>query len=168
MDGKQKEELSTSQRQAIIKLLEKSDKDRRFIKNWRPISLLNIDVKILTKALATKLKKVLNSIVGINQTAYVEGRFIGEATRLISDVLEVTKECNIPGYMVLMDVEKAFDSMDHGFLLEVLKVFGFGENFLNWIKIIFTNQENCIMNEGNSTGYFKLERGARQGDHISA
>ena len=115
MDGKQKEELSTSQRQAIIKLLEKSDKDRRFIKNWRPISLLNIDVKILTKALATKLKKVLNSIVGTNQTAYVEGRFIGEATRLISDVLEVTKECNIPGYMVLMDVEKAFDSMVHGF-----------------------------------------------------
>ena len=53
--------------------------------------------------------------MGSNQTAYVEGRFIGEATRLISDVLEVTKECNIPGYMVLMDVERAFDSMDHGF-----------------------------------------------------
>ncbi len=69
------------------------DKDRRFIKNWRPISLLNIDVKILNKALAKKLKGVLKSIVGANQTAYVEGRFIGEATRLISDILEVTKEC---------------------------------------------------------------------------
>ena len=66
---------------------------------------------------------VLKSIVGANQTAYVEGRFIGEATRLISDILEVTKECNIPGYMVMMDVEKAFDSMDHGFLIEVLKIF---------------------------------------------
>ena len=127
MEAKVKKELSASQRQAIIKLLEKMDKDRRFIKNWRPISLLNIDVKILNKALAKKLKKVLKTIVGANQTAYVEGRFIGEATRLIYDVLEVTKECNIPGYMVLMDVEKAFDSMDHGFLLEVLKTFGFGE-----------------------------------------
>ena len=168
MEAKVKEELSASQRQAIIKLLEKMDKDRRFIKNWRPISLLNIDVKILNKALAKKLKKVLKSIVGSNQTAYVEGRFIGEATRLVSDILEVTKECNIPGYMVMMDVEKAFDSMDHGFLLEVLKNFGFGENFIKWIRIILTNQESCVMNGGNSTGYFKLERGARQGDPISA
>ena len=49
-----------------------------------------------------------------------------------------------------------------------LKAFGFGENFINWIKIILTNQESCVMNGGNSTGYFKLERGARQGDPISA
>ena len=122
----------------------------------------------MNKALASKLKKVLKTIVGANQTAYVEGRFIGEATRLISDVLEVTKECNIEGYMVMMDVEKAFDSMDHGFLIDVLKVFGFGKNFIDWIKIILTNQESCVMNGGNSTGYFNLERGARQGDPISA
>ena len=86
MEAKVKKELSVSQRQAIIKLLEKMDKDRRFLKNWRPISLLNIDVKILNKALASKLKKVLKTIIGAKQTAYVEGRFIGEATRLISDV----------------------------------------------------------------------------------
>ena len=107
----------------------------------------------MNKALAKKSKKVLKTIVGANQTAYVEGRFIGEVTRLISDVLEVTKECNIPGYMVLMDVEKAFDSMDHVFLLEVLKTFGFGENFIKWISIILTNQESCVMNGGNSTGF---------------
>ena len=109
--------------------------------------------------MANKLKKVLKTIVGANQTTYVEERFIGEATRLISDVLEVTKECNIEGYMVMMDVEKAFDSMDHGFLIDVLKVFGFGENLINWIQIILTNQESCVMNGGNSTGYFKLESG---------
>ena len=168
LSAKAKMELSPSQRQAIIKLLEKSDKDRRFIKNWRPISLLNIDVKIFNKALANRLKKVLSSIVGANQTAYVEGRFIGEATRLISDILDVTKECNIPGYMVMMDVEKAFDSMDHEFLLDALKVYGFGENFIKWIRIILTKQESCVMNGGNSTGYFNLGRGARQGDPISA
>ena len=101
--------------------------------------------------------------MGANQTAYVEGRFIGEATRLVSDILEVTKECNIPGYMVLMDVEKAFDSMDHGFLLRVLKAFGFGENFIKWIRIILTNQESSVMNGGNSTSYWKLERGQDKG-----
>merc|ERR1712015_356781 len=70
--------------------------------------------------------------------------------------------------MVMMDVEKAFDSMDHDFLIDVLKVFGFGGNFIDWVKIILTNQESCVMNGGNSTGYFNLERGARQGDPISA
>ena len=80
--------------------------------------------------MANKFKNVLKSIVRANRFAYVEGWFIGEATRLISDILEVKKECYIPGYMVLMDVQKAFDSMDHGFLLEVLKIFGFEENFI--------------------------------------
>ena len=67
-----------------------------------------------------------------------------------------------------MDIEKAFDSMDHSFLIEALKVFGFGETFITWIKIILKNQESCVMNGGVSTGYFNLSRGARQGDPISA
>ena len=162
------QELSTSQRQAIIKLLEKKDRDRRYIKNWRPISLLNIDVKLLNKTLASKLKQVLPAIIHSDQTAYVSGRFIGESTRLISDILETTKILNIEGYILTMDIEKAFDSMDHSFLMETLKAFGFGENFMKWISIILKNQESCVMNGGISTGYFKLLRGARQGDPISA
>ena len=76
---------------AVIKLIEKRDRDKRFIKNWRPISLLNTDTKLITKALAKRLKKVLPSLVSYNQTAYVENRFIGENGRLISDILEMTK-----------------------------------------------------------------------------
>ena len=162
------QELSASQRQAIIKLLEKKDRDRRFIKNWRPISLLNIDVKLLNKTLASRLKQVLPAIINSDQTAYVSGRFIGESTRLISDILETTKALNIEGYILTMDIEKAFDSMDHSFLIEALRVFGFGEYFIKWIIIILKNQESCVMNGGLSTGYFKLLRGARQGDPISA
>ena len=67
-----KGELSTSQRQAVTKLTEKKDRDKRLIKNWRPISLLNIDMKLITKVLATRLKKVLPSLISPNQTAYVE------------------------------------------------------------------------------------------------
>ena len=67
-----------------------------------------------------------------------------------------------------MDIEKAFDSMDHSFLMDALKAFGFGENFMKWISIILKNQESCVMNGGVSTGYFKLLRGARQGEPISA
>ena len=82
--------LSSSQRQAIIKLLEKREKDKRFINNWRPISLLNVDTKIISKAIANKLKSILPSIISHDQTAYVKGRFICESTRLISDILEIT------------------------------------------------------------------------------
>ena len=168
MLSKQKGELSSSQKQAVIKLIEKKDRDKRFLKNWRPISLLNIDVKLLNKSLAYKLKKTLPSIIKSDQTAYVPGRFIGESARQISDILEVTKTFNIPGYMITMDIEKAFDSMDHVFLLKVIEKFGFGKKFIDWIRIIIKNQESCVMNGGNSTGYFILERGARQGDPISA
>ena len=58
-EAKEKGILSTFQRQAIIKLIEKKDRDRRFIQNWRPVSLLNIDLKVISKALSENLKKVL-------------------------------------------------------------------------------------------------------------
>ena len=64
--------LSISQRQAIIKLIAKKDRDKRFVKNWRPISLLNVDTKILSKSLAEKLKHVLPELISSNQTAYVK------------------------------------------------------------------------------------------------
>ena len=72
------------------------------------------------------------------------------------------------GFLVTMDIEKAFDSLDHDFLIEVLQFFGFGEEFISWIKILLFKQESCIINNGTTTKYFNLKRGARQGDPISA
>lgn len=90
IDGKNKGFLSPSQRQAVIKLLEKKDKDKRYIQNRRPISLINFDAKLLSKVLAERLKSVLPSLIMHDQTAYVANRFLGESVRLISDVLETT------------------------------------------------------------------------------
>ena len=75
---------------------------------------------------------------------------------------------NISGYLLAIDIEKAFDSMNHTFLFSVLKKFGFGASFIDWIKVILNDQESCVMNGGRSTGYFPLQRGARQGDPISS
>ena len=99
--------LSISQRQAIIKLIAKKDRDKRFVKNWRPISLLNVDTKILSKSLAEKLKHVLPELISSNQTAYVKNRCISESGRLISDVIEMCDILDIPGYLVTMDIEKS-------------------------------------------------------------
>ena len=163
-----KGELSNSQKQAVIKLIEKKDKDKRLIQNWRPISLLNIDLKILSKALANRIKKYLPFLISSNQTAYVEGRFISEGGRLFSDILQVTDFLNIRGLVVTVDIQKAFDSVNHLFLITALKKFGFGKEFIKWIQILLKNQESCIINGGTTTKYFKLEKGTRQGDPISA
>ena len=101
--------LPISQGQAVIKLIAKKDRDKRFAKNWRPISLLNVDTKILSKSLAEKLKNVLPELISSNQTAYVTNRYISESGRLISDVIEMCDILDIPGYLVTMDIEKAFD-----------------------------------------------------------
>ena len=104
-------ELSTSQKQAIIKLIDKKDRNRRYIKNWRPISLLNVDMKIASKALALRLEKILPEIIQADQYAYVKGRTIFDAIRTIDDIMEYTKIQQLPGLMVAFDFEKAFDSL---------------------------------------------------------
>ena len=111
-------------------MIEKKGKDKRYIKNWRPISLLNVDAKILSKILASRVKKVISSLITSDQTAYVPGRVIGESIRLTSDLIEYSNIQNIPGYLVTVDTEKAFDSVDHTFLSFVLQKFGFGKNFI--------------------------------------
>ena len=71
-------------------MLEKKDKNKRFIKNWRPISLLNTDMKIISKVLSTRIKNVLPFLISSNQTAYVKNRFMSESERVISDILEIS------------------------------------------------------------------------------
>ena len=105
--------MSTSQKRGIISLIPKKDKDKKYLKNWRPISLLNNDYKIVTKALALRLEKVLPMIISANQTGYyVKGRYIGESLRIITDMMSFTKKKNIPGLAVFLDFEKAFNSIE--------------------------------------------------------
>ena len=74
----------------MIKLLENKGRNKRLIKNWRPISLLNINLKILSEALAAKLKSVLPSRIALQQTVHVQNKHIGEGERLISDALDIS------------------------------------------------------------------------------
>ena len=67
-----------------------------------------------------------------------------------------------------MDTEKAFDSLDQDFLSSALRKFGFGKNFITWIKTLLKDQPLCVINDGKTTQYFNLQRGYRQGDPISA
>ena len=134
------DELSTCQKQAIINLIEKKDGDKRLIKNWRPISLLNVDMKLISKALASRSKSVF--IVNENQVPYVSNRFISESGRLISDVLEITDSLDIEGILRTAHINKAFNSINHSVLMCVLKKFGFGNDFLKLMQMLMKNPES--------------------------
>ena len=130
--------------------------------------MLNTDVKILSKVLAQRLKKTLPFLISGNQSAYIDGRFISEGGRRISDLLEISNTLKLDGLLATIDIQKAFDSVDHAFLISTLERYGFGNRFVRWAKILLKNQESCIIYGGNTMKYFKLEKGARQGDPISA
>ena len=108
------------------------------------------------------------NLISSNQIAYVASRFISEWGRLISDILEMTDILNMEGYFLTIDIEKALDSVDRSFLLAILEKYGFKKTFLRWTETLLNNHESCIINGGITNYYFKLKKGARQADLISA
>ena len=163
----EKGELENSQKQGIIRLIEKKNKDKRYVTNWRPISLLNVDVQIASKARTLRLEKVLSDLISEDQCAYLKERNIFDAVRTIGDIMDYTKLYNLPGLMVTIDFEKAFDSLSWNFLFKTLEKFNFGESFIKWIRLLYTNISSCIMNNGVATPLFSIRRGVRQGDLLS-
>jgi hypothetical protein len=138
------------------------------LKNWRPISLLNTDYKILAKLFANRLQKVISSCVSEDQSGYIKGRYIGENIRLILDIIEYTNLKIDPGIIIFLDFEKAFDSISWDFLFKTLIAFNFGDYFISWIKILYNKPLCCVSNNGHATQFFEISRGIRQGCPISA
>ena len=159
--------LSISQKQGIITLLPKKDKDTRYLKNWRPISLLNTDYKIMTKCISSRLKRVLPYIISPNQTGFMKDRYIGFNVRLLFELIEYAEEENKPGIIFSIDFEKAFDSVSWKFLEKCIDYFNFGDSFKKWVNIFTSDISSCVINSGWSTGFFSLQRGVRQGCPLS-
>ena len=103
-------------------------------------------MKIVSKVLSTRIKNVF--LISSNQTTHLKNRFISESGRVISGILEISSSLALEGFLVTVGIEKAFDSVNHCFLLHVLRKFGFGIDFVSWIKTILNNQESCIVNGG--------------------
>ena len=165
--GKREGQLSLSQRRGIITLIHKKGKPEDKLKNWRPISLLNIDYKIMTKTLAKRLEKVVSHLVHPNQSGFIKGRFIGEGIRFVEDIIEYMDYNKEPGLLLQLDFEKAFDSVEWPFLLHVLKQFGFGDDFIEWVKVCYTDIFASVGNSGFYTLWFEIKRGVRQGCPLS-
>ena len=142
------------QRRALLMLIPKGNKDKRLLKNWRPISLLNVDYKIMAKALATRIQKVISSVINSDQVGYIKGRYIGDNIRTILDILEITKKEVDPGLLVMIDFEKEFDTVSWQFLYKTLDYFNFGPIFKHYINLLCTSPECCVTNNGFHTEFF--------------
>jgi exonuclease III len=161
-------ELSELQKQSVISLIPKKDKNLAEINNWRPISLLNVDYKIATKSIANRIKKVIPDIINTDQTGFIKGRYIGENVRTINDVIEKVNKANEKGIIFFSDFEKAFDSLDHDFIFKCLDYFNFGSSFKKWVKLFYSDVKSCISNNGYTSEFFQVKRGVRQGCPLSS
>lgn len=160
-------ELSITQQQGLIVCIPKENKSRLLLKNWRPITLLNIVYKIASGSIANRIKKVLDKLISKDQTGFISGRFIGENIRSVYDIMQFTEEQNIPGLLLLIDFEKAFDSLSWSYINKVLTYFNFGPSIRQWIKVFYKNSSSAVLQCGFLSNFFKLGRGCRQGDPIS-
>ncbi len=159
--------LTKSQRTAVMSLIHKKD-DKEDIGNYRPISLTNVDYRILAFVLANRLQSVIGKVINNDQTAYIKGRYMGYNIRLINDVIDYYDLLSKPGILLSIDFKKAFDSVEWNFIYKTLQAFNFGESFIRWVKTIYNCPEACIKNNGYISNSFELTRGIRQGCPVSS
>ena len=165
--GFEHEQMSVTQRQGVITCIPKEGKPKRFLKNWRPISLLNVTYKIASACIANRIKNVLPTIVHEDQKGFLKGRYIGDNIRLLYDLLVYTEKENIPGLLLMIDFEKAFDSVSWSFLHKALEFFNFGPDLRKWIKLFYNGINSCVSVNGQYSTWFSIARGVRQGDPSS-
>ena len=159
--------LSISQQRGIITLIPKKAKNIKKIYNWRPISLLNVDYKILTKMFATRIKQTLHTIIHTDQRGFIPGRYIGENIMEILSIIDKLEIEDKPGLLISIDFYKAFDTIEWSFIQKAFTFFNFPEYLTKWIRILYTNINSRIINNGHMSEGFNLTRGVRQGCPLS-
>ena len=107
---------------------------------WRPICLQGVDIKIIAKILATRLKNALEYVIHKDKVGFRAGKYIGETLQFIMDLMGKAEKDKIDGFILSLDIEKAFDSVEWPYLDEVLEKFGFGMKFRKWVRVLRGNK----------------------------
>lgn len=159
--------LPPTLRQASISLLLKKDKDPVKCSSYRPISLLNVDVKILAKMLALRLETVLPSLVSSDQTGFIKNRQLFFNIRRVFNILYTPSSTQVPEVLLALDAATAFDRVSWEYLFYTLQQFGFGNTFISWVKLLYTSPLASVRTNDTYSPYFPLQRGTRQGCPLS-
>lgn len=155
--------LTQEQRPGILTLIPKKDQDRLSLNNWRPITLLNTDLEIISKAISNRIQLCIKDIVRPDQTGFIRGRTIGTNINNIQAVINQTKTSSSTGLLFVTDYRKAFDTIQWELIHFALKACRFGDYISSAVKMLFNKIRTCIFNSGFLSGYFYLTRGIRQG-----
>ena len=160
------DQLFVTHMRGVLTLIPKKG-DQKLLINKRPICLLDVIYKLIAKVLVTRMNKVIDKLVNRNQTGFMKGRYIGENTRLISDVITYCETDNIDGILLAVDYRNAFDSIEHEFIWYTLEAFNFGQEVIAWIKLLYTGAQLTIYNNGYTSQWFNCTRGTFQGSPLS-
>ena len=158
--------LSATQRNAVITCIPK-DGDLTLLANWRPISVLNADYKIISKVIADRVAKVLPDIVHQDQTCNIQDRKIQYNLSLIRDVIDYGNSTTKRFCVLTIDQMKAFDKVSWSFLRRVLGRFKFGPRLTQWVDILYRNITSQVKVNGYVSTPFPLQQGVRQGCPLS-
>ncbi|GJR04155.1 putative RNA-directed DNA polymerase, eukaryota, reverse transcriptase zinc-binding domain protein [Tanacetum coccineum] len=141
--------------------------DPLYINDYRLISLIGCQYKVIAKVLATRLQKVVHSVVSEVQTAYVKGRQIIDGPLMVNEIISWASKRNERLFLFKVDFEKAFDSLDWNFLDNVMQQMGFSHNWRKWIRGCLTSSFSSVIVNGSPTKEFDIQCGLRQGDPLS-
>lgn len=135
------------------------------IEQYRPISLCNVAYKVISKVLANRLKVVIGKLISPYQATFVPGRVIQENIILGQELLHLMKaKRGRKGLAALkLDMTKAYDRMEWGFLIQVLKCFGFGERWIGWVQQCISTISFSVLLNGSPLGLFSPSQGAKAG-----
>ena len=153
--------------EGTITCIPKGTKLRNNLKNWRPLTMLNSIYKFISSMIANRLKPQLPFLINEDQTGFIAGRFIGENTRTVYDIIEHCESFNVPGMILILDFAKAFDTLEWSFINRVFEFLNFGENFLRSINLLQHESFSRVEQNGFLSDKISLSRGCRQGDPIS-
>ena len=162
LDGRALENFNS----AYLVLLPKKA-DAREPADYRPISLVHSLAKNFSKVLASRLSRVLPSLVGSNQGAFMKGRSVRDNFKLVRETAKFLKRKKCPSVLLKLDIAKAFDTVAWQFLLEVLQKKGFGHRWRAWIALILSSSSSSILLNGVPGPKIWHARGLRQGDALS-
>ena len=137
------------------------------MKNWHPLTLLNVNYKILSKTLANRMKPVLQYIIRDAQTGFMENRNISSNIRKMFEVILYTKKYNNFALTMYIDFEKCFNRIEYEAIKRSLHYFGFGENFIRWVMLLYNYFELCTQNNGYISEWFSPSCRTKQGCGLS-
>ena len=163
----QTKKLHLSARRGVLSLIPKRNKPPEKLGNWRGLTLMCSDHKVLAKILSTRIKPILHDLIGDHQTGYMQGKFIGLNIRKLMDLLYYVEQENMEALMISIDFYKCFDTIEFQAIEGALEYFNFGQNFIRMIMTLYNSFHTCILYSGFISEYFYPTRGVHQGCAIS-